>query len=130
MQRSSATEFYKAAVEASANEVPLAVEHLRSVIAAAPHSSDADRAHDLLANLFFRNGRYQDGLKEIEAALKEHPDAEDAKKIYDADFRQRMAQSIVNGILAYKEAVEAKPAEIKPGEFKPAGAAVKLSERQ
>ena len=81
VQRPSATEFYKAAVEASANDVPRAVEHLRSVIAADPHSNDANRAHDLLANLFFRNGRYQDGLKEIEAALKEHPDAEDAKNM-------------------------------------------------
>ena len=81
MQESSATQFYKAAVEASANEVPLAAEHLRSIIAAAPNSNDADRAHDLLANLFFRNGRYQEGLKEIEAALKAHPDAEDAKNM-------------------------------------------------
>jgi N-acetylmuramoyl-L-alanine amidase len=33
-------------------------------------------------------------------------DAQDAKKIYDADFRQRMARSIVVGILAYKKSVE------------------------
>jgi len=81
VQQSAASEFYKAAVEASTNQVPLAVEHLRSVIAADPNSNDADQAHDLLANLFFRNGRYRDGLKEIEAALKEHPDAEDAKNL-------------------------------------------------
>jgi hypothetical protein len=81
VQQSAASEFYKAAVEASTNQVPLAVEHLRSVIAADPNSNDADQAHDLLANLFFRNGRYRDGLKEIEAALKEHPDAEDAKNM-------------------------------------------------
>jgi N-acetylmuramoyl-L-alanine amidase len=37
----------------------------------------------------------------------------DSRKIYDADFRLRMAQSIVNGILAYREAVEEKPAEVK-----------------
>jgi N-acetylmuramoyl-L-alanine amidase len=41
-------------------------------------------------------------------------DPQDSKKIYDAEFRRRMAQSIVNGILAYKEAVEEKPREIKP----------------
>jgi N-acetylmuramoyl-L-alanine amidase len=40
-------------------------------------------------------------------------DPQDARKIYDAEFRQRMAQSIVNGILAYKELVEEKPAEVK-----------------
>ena len=33
-------------------------------------------------------------------------DPQDAKKIYDPEFRQRMARSIVNGILAYKKAVE------------------------
>jgi N-acetylmuramoyl-L-alanine amidase len=33
-------------------------------------------------------------------------DPQDALKIYDAGFRQRMARSIVNGILSYKKAVE------------------------
>jgi N-acetylmuramoyl-L-alanine amidase len=33
-------------------------------------------------------------------------DPQDAKNIYDADFRQRMARSIVDGILAYKKAVQ------------------------
>jgi N-acetylmuramoyl-L-alanine amidase len=33
-------------------------------------------------------------------------DPQDAKNIYDSDFRQRMARSIVDGILAYKKAVE------------------------
>jgi N-acetylmuramoyl-L-alanine amidase len=33
-------------------------------------------------------------------------DPQDAQEIYDADFRQRMARSIVDGILAYKKAVE------------------------
>jgi N-acetylmuramoyl-L-alanine amidase len=33
-------------------------------------------------------------------------DPQDARQIYDAQFRQRMAQSIVNGIVAYKKAVE------------------------
>jgi N-acetylmuramoyl-L-alanine amidase len=33
-------------------------------------------------------------------------DPQDAKKIYDAEFRQRMARAIVDGILAYKKAVE------------------------
>jgi predicted aspartyl protease len=81
VHRSSAPEFYKAAVEASANQVELAVNHLRSIIAASPHSSDADDAHDLLTNLFFRNGLYQDGLKEIESTLKERPEAADAKNM-------------------------------------------------
>jgi predicted aspartyl protease len=81
VQRASAPAFYKAAVEASANELRPAVEHLRAVVAAAPHSNDALQAHDILANLFFRNGRYRDGQKEIEALLKEHPDSEDARNM-------------------------------------------------
>jgi N-acetylmuramoyl-L-alanine amidase len=47
-------------------------------------------------------------------------DPQDSKKIYDADFRQRMAQSIVSGILAYKAAVEEKP-----GDARVAGVAIK-----
>ena len=81
MHRSPVPKFYKAAVEASANQVELAAKHLRSIIAASPHSSDADDAHDLLTNLFFRNGLYRDGLKEIESTLKERPEAEDAKNM-------------------------------------------------
>jgi N-acetylmuramoyl-L-alanine amidase len=52
-------------------------------------------------------------------------DPQDSKKIYDAGFRQRMAQGIVNGILAYKEAVEEKPAEARP-----ATAAIKVLGRE
>jgi N-acetylmuramoyl-L-alanine amidase len=52
-------------------------------------------------------------------------DPQDSKKIYDADFRQRMAQSIVGGILAYKDAVEEKP-----GETRAAGAAIKSPARE
>jgi N-acetylmuramoyl-L-alanine amidase len=40
---------------------------------------------------------------------------EDAKNIYDAAFRKRMARAIVDGILAYKRAVE-KPAETTSSE--------------
>ncbi len=42
-------------------------------------------------------------------------DPQDAKKIYDPEFRQRMARSIVNGILAYKKAVaESSPPPAPP----------------
>jgi N-acetylmuramoyl-L-alanine amidase len=52
-------------------------------------------------------------------------DPQDSKKIYDPEFRQRMAQSIVSGILAYKDAVEEKP-----GEIRAAGATVKSPARR
>jgi hypothetical protein len=45
-------------------------------------------------------------------------DPRDAKTIYDPEFRLRMARSIVNGILAYKKAVEETvppPAPAPPG---------------
>jgi len=42
-------------------------------------------------------------------------DPQDAKKIYDADFRQRMARSIVDGIVAYKKAVEESGPLTVPG---------------
>jgi N-acetylmuramoyl-L-alanine amidase len=42
-------------------------------------------------------------------------DPQDAEKIYDAEIRQRMARSIVNGILAYKKAVEESSPVAAPG---------------
>jgi N-acetylmuramoyl-L-alanine amidase len=42
-------------------------------------------------------------------------DPQDAKKIYDAEFRQRTARSIVSGILAYKKAVEESVPLAGPG---------------
>jgi N-acetylmuramoyl-L-alanine amidase len=42
-------------------------------------------------------------------------DPQDAKRIYDADFRQRMARSIADGILAYKKAVEETGPVAVPG---------------
>ena len=49
----------------------------------------------------------------IEGGFMTNP--QDAKKIYDADFRQRMARSIVDGILAYKKAVEETGPVVVPG---------------
>jgi N-acetylmuramoyl-L-alanine amidase len=46
----------------------------------------------------------------IEGGFMSQP--EDAKNIYDSAFRKRMARAIVDGILAYKRAVEKQP-EIK-----------------
>jgi predicted aspartyl protease len=73
--------FYRAAVEASSNRVQEAETDLRSIIHAAPHSSDAYEAHDLLANMYFRNGMYREGFYEIAAALKERPGAGDPKSM-------------------------------------------------
>ena len=52
-------------------------------------------------------------------------DPQDAKRIYDAAFRQRMAQSIVDGIVAYKKAVEDNSPVAVPGSLQAKSPAVK-----
>ena len=73
--------FYRAAVEASLNRVQAAEKDLRTVIRKDPHSNDAYEAHDLLGNMYFRNGMYREGFNEIVAALHERPNASDAKSM-------------------------------------------------
>jgi predicted aspartyl protease len=73
--------FYKGTLAAAANQISTAVKELHSVINAAPDSDQAYEAHDLLGNMFFRNGMYQDAFVEIRAALKERPNASDAKQM-------------------------------------------------
>ena len=46
-------------------------------------------------------------------------DPGDARKIYDPEFRQRMARAIANGILAYKKAVEEDNTQAKMPETPP-----------
>lgn len=81
VEHSAAPLFYKAAVEASFNNVQTAEKDFDAVIHAAPNSPDAYEAHDLLGNMYFRNGMYRDAFKEITAALKEQPDAGDPKSM-------------------------------------------------
>jgi predicted aspartyl protease len=81
VEHSTAPLFYKAAVEASLNSVHAAEKDLHSIIDAAPDSQNAYEAHDLLGNMYFRNGMYRDAFSEITAALKERPDAADPKSM-------------------------------------------------
>jgi len=81
VSQSPAPLFYRGAVEASSNRVGAAERDLHSVIQHDPHSNDAYEAHDLLGNLYFRNGMYREGYGEIVAALHERPDAADAKSM-------------------------------------------------
>ncbi len=80
-EATSAPLFYRGALAAAANQISTAAKDLRSVINLSPQSDDAYEAHDVLGNLFFRNGLYQDAFREITAALKERPDAADAKSM-------------------------------------------------
>jgi hypothetical protein len=81
VKHTSSAQFYRGAVESSANDVKAAEKDLRAVIAATPHSDDAYEAHDLLGNIYFRNGMCQGLFQEITAALLERPDAGDAKSM-------------------------------------------------
>ena len=68
---------YRGAVEASQNRIGAAQKTLRKVIQGDPHSREAYEAHDLLGNLYFRNGLYLEALTELEADRAEKPDAAD-----------------------------------------------------
>lgn len=76
-----ASAFYKGVVEASANNIRAAEADLRTVVQHDPHSNDSYEAHDVLGNMYFRNGMYGEGYGEIVAALKRRPDASDAKSM-------------------------------------------------
>jgi predicted aspartyl protease len=109
VEHSPAPLFYRAAVEASLNQVQAAEKGLRSIIEEAPHSNDAYEAHDLLGNVYFRNGMYREGYSEIVAALHERPDASEAKSML----------SILTALNALPKMniVESKPSslQIEPG---------------
>lgn len=69
--------FYRGAVEDSLNRVQEAQRDLEKAVSADPR--DAFAADEMLANENFRNGRYREGLAELEAAYKLRPDAADVK---------------------------------------------------
>jgi predicted aspartyl protease len=51
------------------------------VIQQDPHSESAYRAHDILGNLYQRNGLYKEALRELDAALLERPNAQDMRNV-------------------------------------------------
>jgi predicted aspartyl protease len=81
IEHSQAPLFYRAAVEASLNHVEVAEKDLRAVVRQNPHSNDGYEAHDLLGNMYFRNGMYRESFDEIVAALHERPNASDPKSM-------------------------------------------------
>jgi tetratricopeptide (TPR) repeat protein len=77
VQHAHAPLFYRGAVEASLNKIEQAQTDLHKVIQSDPHSEDAYQAHDLLCNMYGRNGLYHETLREAEALLTERPNAKD-----------------------------------------------------
>ena len=81
VQRSPAPDLYRGAVLSSCNNVHDATRLLHAVIQQEPHSEAAYRAHDILGNLYQRNGLYKEALQELDAALLERPEAEDMRNV-------------------------------------------------
>jgi predicted aspartyl protease len=77
----TAPDFYKAVLESSLNRTESAEKRIRSLLGTHLSSKDAYEAHDLLGNMYFRNGRYAQAYAEIVAALKANPDGSDAKQM-------------------------------------------------
>jgi predicted aspartyl protease len=71
--------FYRGAVEDSENREAAAKRDLEKTFRANPHSEESFEAHEMLANMGFRDGRYHDALLEAEAAHAVRPDEEDLK---------------------------------------------------
>ncbi|MGH9589603.1 MAG: aspartyl protease family protein [Terracidiphilus sp.] len=69
--------FYRGAVEDSMNRIGAARRDLKKAIEADPHSHEAFEAHEMLANMSFRNGHYREALAELEAAHGLKPDSAD-----------------------------------------------------
>jgi len=69
--------FYRGAVEDSENRTAAAQKDLEKAIRANPRSEEAFEAHEMIANMNFREGRYHDALHEAKAAHAVKPDSED-----------------------------------------------------
>jgi predicted aspartyl protease len=77
VKQGSAPAFYRGAVEESQNRLAEARKDLGKAIAAGPHSKEAFEAHEMLANMNFRQGRFREALVEAEAAHEVRPDSAD-----------------------------------------------------
>ena len=96
--------FYKGAVASFANEITTAENDLGTVIKNHPHSDDAYEAHDLLGNMYFRNGKYRQGYREIVAAIQ--------VRSGDSDARSMLSISTALNALPEMKILESKPGHI------------------
>ena len=81
MERSRTPLFYRAAVDAS-------LKTILQLRKGSPYRNPKRLAlqgclqtHDLLGNMYFRNGMYREGFNEVVAALQERPNSSDAKSM-------------------------------------------------
>lgn len=104
VSRSTTSAFYRGAVASSANRVSAAEKDLGAVIKHDPHSDDAYEAHDLLGNMYFRNGKYRQGYREIVAAIGVRPG--------DSDAMSMLSISTALNALPEMRVLESKPGHI------------------
>lgn len=69
----------KGVMDASLEKRAAAEQELNAVIRKTPHTADASDALEALLNMYFREGRYRQALRELDRELAEKPDAEDLK---------------------------------------------------
>jgi predicted aspartyl protease len=69
--------FYAGAIEEAENRTGPAMRDLTRAINLDPHSKQAFEAHEMLANLYFRNGKYREARREAEMAHTIEPDSAD-----------------------------------------------------
>jgi predicted aspartyl protease len=72
----------KGAVDATFERRAAAERELKAVIQQQPHSASSYRAHELLVNMYFRDGQYRRALAQLDQMLVERPSAEDAKAVH------------------------------------------------
>ena len=104
VSQSTTSPFYRGAVASSANRVSAAEKDLGAVIKHDPHSDDAYEAHDLLGNMYFRNGKYLQGYREIVAAIGVRPG--------DSDAMSMLSISTALNALPEMRVLESKPGHI------------------
>lgn len=78
---------YKGAVASAFNDRNTAEQYLKQAIKLAPASAEALDAHEALANLYIRAGRYHEAVQQLREILRIKPgraDAENALKIFAA----------------------------------------------
>ena len=84
---SEAPPLYRGALASAFNDVTGAEKFLNQTIKLAPDSSDAEAAHEALANLYVRAGRYKQAVRQLDEALRikpGNPDAENARVLFAA----------------------------------------------
>jgi predicted aspartyl protease len=68
----------KGALDANSERRAAAERELNAVVTQQPHSASSYRAHQLLVDMYFREGQYRQALAQLNQMLVEKPKAEDA----------------------------------------------------